>query len=171
MSVNPGVLRAPPRGAREPPAEEHDMIAPHLNTALAHANADDLRRAADAHRLTHRRPQPRQPVAVQRSVFGRIGPRPRAAVGLATAASGLAVRSQAGATSGYATAVLPGLVLVAFGAGLSLVAITTGALAQVDEAAAGLASGLLSSAAMAQTPASIKTRSHCDGRTRQQSRP
>jgi hypothetical protein len=39
---------------------------------------------------------------------------------------------------------MPGLVLVGFGAGLSFVAITTAALARVDEAAAGLASGLLS---------------------------
>jgi hypothetical protein len=35
-------------------------------------------------------------------------------------------------------------VLVGFGAGLSFVAITTAALARVDEAAAGLASGVLS---------------------------
>jgi EmrB/QacA subfamily drug resistance transporter len=82
--------------------------------------------------------------AVANALVGRIGPRPLAAAGLGTAASGLAVLSQAGATSGYATAVLPGLVLVGFGAGLSFVAITTAALAQVDEAAAGLASGLLS---------------------------
>jgi MFS family permease len=78
------------------------------------------------------------------ALVGRVGPRPLATVGLATAASGLAVLGQAGATSGYVTAVLPGLVLVGFGAGLSFVAITTAALAQVDETAAGLASGLLS---------------------------
>jgi hypothetical protein len=40
--------------------------------------------------------------------------------------------------------VLPGLVLIGFGAGLAFVAITTAALARVDEAEAGLASGLLS---------------------------
>ena len=67
-----------------------------------------------------------------------------AATGLGTAAAGLAVLGQAGTTSAYATAVMPGLVLVGFGAGLSFVAITTAALARVDEAAAGLASGLLS---------------------------
>jgi hypothetical protein len=39
---------------------------------------------------------------------------------------------------------MPGLVLVGFGAGLSFVAITTAALARVDEAAAGLAAGVLS---------------------------
>jgi hypothetical protein len=39
---------------------------------------------------------------------------------------------------------MPGLMLVGFGAGLSFVAITRAALAHVDEAAAGLASGPLS---------------------------
>jgi EmrB/QacA subfamily drug resistance transporter len=74
----------------------------------------------------------------------RAGPRPLAATGLGTAAAGLAVLGHAGATSAYATAVMPGLVLVGFGAGLAFVAITTAALTRVDEAAAGLASGLLS---------------------------
>jgi EmrB/QacA subfamily drug resistance transporter len=81
---------------------------------------------------------------VANALVGRVGPRPLAATGLATAATGLAVLGQSGATSAYATALMPGLVLVGFGAGLSFVAITTAALAQVDEAAAGLASGLLS---------------------------
>jgi EmrB/QacA subfamily drug resistance transporter len=81
---------------------------------------------------------------VANAMVGRTGPRTLAATGLATAAAGLAALGQAGATSAYATAVMPGLVLVGFGAGLSFVAITTAALARVDEAAAGLASGLLS---------------------------
>jgi EmrB/QacA subfamily drug resistance transporter len=82
--------------------------------------------------------------AFANALVGRVGPRPLAATGLATAAAGLAVLGQAGATSAYATAVMPGLVLVGFGAGLSFVAITTAALARVDEAAAGLAAGVLS---------------------------
>jgi EmrB/QacA subfamily drug resistance transporter len=81
---------------------------------------------------------------VANALVGRTGARPLAATGLATAAAGLAVLGQLGATSAYVTAVMPGLVLVGFGAGLSFVAITTAALARVDEAAAGLASGLLS---------------------------
>jgi EmrB/QacA subfamily drug resistance transporter len=81
---------------------------------------------------------------VANALVGRSGPRPLAGAGLGTAAAGLVVLGQAGASSGYATAVLPGLVLVGFGAGLSFVAITTAALARVDEATAGLASGLLS---------------------------
>jgi EmrB/QacA subfamily drug resistance transporter len=81
---------------------------------------------------------------VANALVGRVGSRSLAATGLATAAAGLAVLGQVGATSAYATAVMPGLVLVGFGAGLSFVAITTAALARVDEAAAGLASGVLS---------------------------
>jgi EmrB/QacA subfamily drug resistance transporter len=81
---------------------------------------------------------------VANALVARSGPRPLAATGLATAAAGLTLLGQVGASSAYATAVMPGLVLVGFGAGLSFVAITTAALARVDEAAAGLASGLLS---------------------------
>jgi hypothetical protein len=45
------------------------------------------------------------------------------------------------------TDVLPGLLPVGFGAGLSFPSITAAALARVDEKASGLASGLLSTAA------------------------
>ena len=48
------------------------MILPQLHIALARAKADDLRRAADAHRLTHRRAQPARPVAADRSVTLRF---------------------------------------------------------------------------------------------------
>jgi hypothetical protein len=44
----------------------------------------------------------------------------------------------------YAADILPSLILLGVGAGLSFVSITTAALARVDEEAAGLASGLLS---------------------------
>jgi len=49
------------------------MISPDLHRALARAKAVDLRRAADAHRLTKRRSQPRRPVATDRSVTLRFG--------------------------------------------------------------------------------------------------
>jgi EmrB/QacA subfamily drug resistance transporter len=81
---------------------------------------------------------------VANALVGRVGPRPLAATGLGTAAAGLAFLSQADTSSAYTSAVLPGLVLIGFGAGLAFVAITTAALARVDEADAGLASGLLS---------------------------
>jgi hypothetical protein len=49
------------------------MISPELHRALARAKADDLRRAADAHRLTHRRAEAAPPVVIQRSVTLRLG--------------------------------------------------------------------------------------------------
>jgi EmrB/QacA subfamily drug resistance transporter len=81
---------------------------------------------------------------IANALVGRARPRPLAATGLGTAAAGLALLSHADASSAYTTAVLPGLLLVGLGAGLSFVAITTAALARVDNEQAGLASGLLS---------------------------
>jgi hypothetical protein len=48
------------------------------------------------------------------------------------------------AAADYSTEVLPAMVIVGLGVGLSFVSITTAALAQVDDSAAGIASGLLS---------------------------
>lgn len=48
------------------------MMLPELHIALARGKADDLRRAADAHRLTHRASQPGPPVATDRSVTLRF---------------------------------------------------------------------------------------------------
>jgi hypothetical protein len=49
------------------------MISPQQHLAVAHAKADHLRQAADAHRLAHRRAQPWRPVTGQRSVTLRLG--------------------------------------------------------------------------------------------------
>jgi hypothetical protein len=49
------------------------MISPALHIALAQAKADDLRRAADGHRLARNRAQPQRPVAGQKSVTLRFG--------------------------------------------------------------------------------------------------
>jgi EmrB/QacA subfamily drug resistance transporter len=78
----------------------------------------------------------------------RLGPRLVASGGLGTIAVGLVVLGHAPVAGDYLADVLPGLVLVGIGAGLSFVSITTAALARVDEEAAGLASGLLSTAVM-----------------------
>jgi MFS family permease len=78
----------------------------------------------------------------------RLGPRPLAGAGLATIAAGLVFLGHAPVAGDFIADVLPGLVLVGLGAGLSFVSITTAALARVDEEAAGLASGLLSTAVM-----------------------
>jgi EmrB/QacA subfamily drug resistance transporter len=74
----------------------------------------------------------------------RLGPRPLAAAGLAVAAVGMVLIAHAPAGGDYARDVLPAMVVLGIGAGLSFVSITTAALASVDDGAAGLASGLLS---------------------------
>jgi EmrB/QacA subfamily drug resistance transporter len=76
------------------------------------------------------------------------GPRRLAAVGLTLAAVGLVVVAHAPAHGSYLLNVLPALVLLGSGAGLSFVSITNAAMATVDEAVAGLASALLSTAVM-----------------------
>jgi EmrB/QacA subfamily drug resistance transporter len=77
----------------------------------------------------------------------RFGPRPIVATGLAAVGAGLVLLGHIPAGGSYTANILPGLVLIGFGAGFSFVSITTAALARVQETAAGLASGLLSSAA------------------------
>jgi EmrB/QacA subfamily drug resistance transporter len=81
---------------------------------------------------------------VANALVGRVGPRPLAGAGLATAAVGMALLGQAPVAADYWTDVLPAMVILGLGAGLSFVSITTAALASVDDSAAGLASGLLS---------------------------
>jgi EmrB/QacA subfamily drug resistance transporter len=85
-------------------------------------------------------------VAAER-LMARLGTRRIAAGGLGIASLGLVVLSRAPVAGDYLTDVLPALLPLGFGAGLSLVSITTAALARVDEDAAGLASGLLSTSA------------------------
>jgi MFS family permease len=86
--------------------------------------------------------------ALANYLMPRLGPRPLAGAGLATIAAGLVFLGHAPVAGDFIADVLPGLVLVGLGAGLSFVSITTAALARVDEEAAGLASGLLSTAVM-----------------------
>ena len=86
--------------------------------------------------------------ALANYLMPRLGPRPLAGAGLATIAAGLVYLGHAPVGGDYIADVLPGLVLVGLGAGLSFVSITTAALARVPEEAAGLASGLLSTAVM-----------------------
>ena len=48
------------------------MISPQLHLAIAQARMDDLRRAPDAHRLTHGRAQPARPATTEKSVTLRF---------------------------------------------------------------------------------------------------
>jgi EmrB/QacA subfamily drug resistance transporter len=77
----------------------------------------------------------------------RFGPRPLVVTGLALVGAGLVLLGHVPAGATYTVNILPGLILIGFGAGFSFVSINTAALARVEETVAGLASGLLSSAA------------------------
>jgi EmrB/QacA subfamily drug resistance transporter len=77
-------------------------------------------------------------------IVPRLGPRPLAVVGLAIAAAGLARFGHAPVAADYLTEVLPPMLVLGLGAGFSFVSITTAALARVEDEAAGLLSGLLS---------------------------
>jgi EmrB/QacA subfamily drug resistance transporter len=85
--------------------------------------------------------------AIASKLIPRFGPRLVVITGLATVGAGLMLLGHVPAAGTYTANILPGLALIGFGAGFSFVSITTAALAQVAETAAGLASGLLSSAA------------------------
>jgi EmrB/QacA subfamily drug resistance transporter len=82
--------------------------------------------------------------AVANRLLGRVGSRPLAIAGLAIAAVGMARLGHAPVAADYWADVLPAMLIVGAGAGLSFVSITTAALEGVDDASAGLASGLLS---------------------------
>jgi EmrB/QacA subfamily drug resistance transporter len=84
---------------------------------------------------------------VAERLLPRFGARPVAGAGLGIASVGLVVLSRAPVAGDYLTDVLPALMPLGFGAGLSFVSITNAALARVDDDAAGLASGLLSTSA------------------------
>jgi EmrB/QacA subfamily drug resistance transporter len=77
-------------------------------------------------------------------IVPRAGPRVLAIAGLAIAAVGIARMGHAPVAGSYYTDVLPAMVVIGLGAGFSFVSITTAALGAVDDEAAGLASGLLS---------------------------
>jgi MFS family permease len=81
---------------------------------------------------------------VAQKLVQRFGPRPLAAAGLAIAGGGMALLSQAPVAADYWTQVLPAIAIMGVGGGLSFVSVTTAALASVDDEAAGIASGLLS---------------------------
>lgn len=86
--------------------------------------------------------------AAANRLLPRFGARPLAVAGLVTAAGGLVEMGHLPVAGNYYANVLPTLIIVGLGAGLSFVSITTAALARVDNAVAGLASGLLSTSAL-----------------------
>jgi EmrB/QacA subfamily drug resistance transporter len=74
---------------------------------------------------------------------GRLGPRPVAAAGFGLAAAGTLLLSRLPTHASVLVDLLPGLLLTAAGLGAGFVVATTTAMAHVDQAQAGLASGLL----------------------------
>src|SRR6266487_490641 len=78
--------------------------------------------------------------AVASRLVGRTGPRPLAIAGLAAAAAAMTLLGHATPAAGYWASVLPAMVILGLGAGLSFVSITTAALERVDDAASGLLS-------------------------------
>ncbi|MFD7517984.1 MFS transporter [Streptomyces niveus] len=75
----------------------------------------------------------------------RLGMRPTLVIGFLTSAAGLLLLSGVAPSDGYATGVLPGMLLTSLGCGLSLPALTVAALTGTTEEDAGLGSAVLSS--------------------------
>jgi EmrB/QacA subfamily drug resistance transporter len=72
----------------------------------------------------------------------RFGVRPVAVAGMLLAAGGLALMTRAGANGSYASDLLPGIIPMSIGMGLTFVPITLIGTTNVDNADAGLASGV-----------------------------
>src|SRR5439155_5131305 len=84
---------------------------------------------------------------ISSQLFGRIGTKPVVVVGTVIAAGGLYWLSRIPVQGSYASDILPGLLVAAFGLGAVFVGATTAANAGVSEDKAGLAAGLLNTGA------------------------
>jgi MFS family permease len=83
---------------------------------------------------------------IAQGVIRRAGVRPVALVGMATAAVGLYIQSRISLDGHYASVMLPGLITMGVGMGLTFVPITLIATTNVSGEDAGLASGLFNTA-------------------------
>src|SRR5688572_288753 len=81
--------------------------------------------------------------AVAAQLVTRIGVKPVMVVGMTTLTGGLVYFTQVSAGGSYASDLLPGFLLIGVGIGFSFVPISIAALAGVEPAEAGLASGLI----------------------------
>ena len=81
--------------------------------------------------------------AVAAQLVNRVGVKPVLIVGMTALTGGLVYFTQVSVTGGYLTDLLPGFLLVGVGLGFSFVPISIAALAGVEPAEAGLASGLI----------------------------
>ncbi|MDN5895154.1 MAG: MFS transporter [Nocardioides sp.] len=73
----------------------------------------------------------------------QIGPRLLTVTGLITAAVGLLLLTRLGTTTGYASHLLPGQLVVAIGTGLVFVTVTSTAMIDIDTADSGIASAMV----------------------------
>jgi MFS family permease len=74
----------------------------------------------------------------------RVGPRPLMTLGLTLVAGALFWQSHITVSSGYASTLLPGFVLMGLGMGFVMSPMSTAAMNSVDQTKAGVASGILS---------------------------
>ncbi|WP_217913773.1 MFS transporter [Miltoncostaea marina] len=82
---------------------------------------------------------------IAQQLIGRVGVRPVGLTGMAVAAVGLLLLSRAGVDGTYVADLLPGLLVMSAGLGLTFVPLTLIATAGVADADAGLASGVFNS--------------------------
>jgi EmrB/QacA subfamily drug resistance transporter len=81
--------------------------------------------------------------AVAAQLVTRVGVKPVLVAGMTTLTAGLVYFTQVSVGGSYVTDLLPGFLLIGFGIGFSFVPISIAALAGVESAEAGLASGLI----------------------------
>jgi predicted small integral membrane protein len=81
--------------------------------------------------------------AVAAQLVTRVGVKPVLAVGMAALTGGLLLFTQVSVGGSYVTDLLPGFLLVGLGLGFSFVPVSIAALAGIEPAEAGLASGLI----------------------------
>jgi EmrB/QacA subfamily drug resistance transporter len=87
------------------------------------------------------------PVAgISQALVTRIGPRPVMAIGLALITAGMVWYTQIPEHGSFASALLPGYLLVGIGMAFAFIPMSIAALAGVEEREAGLASGLINTA-------------------------
>src|SRR5207249_8446672 len=84
--------------------------------------------------------------AIAAQLVTRIGVKPVLAIGMTSLTGGLVYFTQVSVGGSYVADLLPGFLLIAVGLGFSFVPISIAALAGIQPAEAGLASGLLNPA-------------------------
>ena len=85
-------------------------------------------------------------IGIASQLLPKVGVRPILVRGMTLAAGGLALFTRIGLEPDYWAQIVPAMVLLAVGAGLAFVSITVAAVSEANEADAGLASGMVTTA-------------------------